>query len=315
MTAPYTAYHYADRGFALPTSHRYPLPRYARLVEALRATGWLAPTQIRPAPRAPDEHLRLAHSAAYLAAVVAGHLSPAAVRRLNLPWSPALVERARHIVGATCQASRLALQDGLAFVLGGGTHHAHAEYGSGYCVFNDLAVAARLMIREERARRVVILDCDVHQGDGTAAILAGETAILTLSVHAAGNFPFEKARSDLDIDLPDGCDDAGYLQAVRRGLAYALRHARADLALYVAGADAHVDDRIGRLAVSRAGLAARDRLVMSGCRRIGLPVVVVMGGGYSHPVEKTVALNLQTIAVALQVARAIPLTRSPAAGM
>ncbi|HJW89085.1 MAG TPA: histone deacetylase [Anaerolineales bacterium] len=212
-----------------------------------------------------------------------------------------IVERSRRSVGGTLGACRSALESGLGINLAGGTHHAYADHGEGYCVFNDSAVAARTIQAEGRCRRVVILDCDVHQGNGTAAIFAGDPSVFTLSIHGAKNFPFHKETSDLDIALEDGTGDEPYLEALLAGLRTALRNAQADLAIYLAGADPFHGDRLGRLALSKAGLAERDRMVFEACQREGLPVAVVMAGGYAQRVEDTVDIHLATVIEAVRI--------------
>jgi acetoin utilization deacetylase AcuC-like enzyme len=214
-----------------------------------------------------------------------------------------MVERSRRSSGATIAACRAAFEDGVAVNLAGGTHHAHRDFGAGYCVFNDSAIAARAMQAERRARRVVILDCDVHQGDGTAAILAGDSSVFTFSVHGARNFPFHKQKSDLDIELPDGTTDAVYLDAVEEGVGRALAMAGADLAIYLAGADPYAGDRLGRMVVSMEGLAQRDRLVLALCRDAGLPVAVTMAGGYAPQVDEIAAIHARTVRIAAEFAR------------
>jgi acetoin utilization deacetylase AcuC-like enzyme len=196
------------------------------------------------------------------------------------------------------QASRAALEDGIAVNLSGGTHHAFRERGEGFCVFNDVAVAARMMQREERARRVAILDLDVHQGNGTAAIFGDDPAVYTLSVHAANNYPFRKERSDLDLDLPDSAGDDLFLDAVRKGVNAALTASKPELAIFLAGADPFEGDGLGRLGVSKAGLGERDRIVFEGCRDAGVPVAVVMGGGYALRIEDTVDIHFVTVRTA-----------------
>lgn len=215
-----------------------------------------------------------------------------------------MVERSLRSTGATISACRAALADGLAVNLAGGTHHAFADRAEGYCVFNDSAVAARVMQAEGRVRQVVIIDCDVHQGNGTAAILAGDPSVFTLSVHAARNFPFTKQRSDLDVDLPDGTGDAAYLTALTEALAHALERSRAELAVYLAGADPFVGDRLGRLALSKDGLSRRDELVLATCRDAGLPVAVTMAGGYARELDDIVDIHYRTVEIAAAMARA-----------
>jgi acetoin utilization deacetylase AcuC-like enzyme len=254
-----------------------------------------------PGPATDDQILR-AHDDEYLRRVKNGELTPKEIRRIGLPWSPELVARARCSVGGTISACRVALRDGLAVSLAGGTHHAFRDHGQGFCVFNDSAIAARAMQAEGRVRRVVIVDCDVHQGNGTAAILADDPTIFTFSIHGARNFPFHKERSDLDIELEDGTEDGDYLEALQLGLARALELAEAELAIYLAGADPYAGDQFGRLALSKAGLAQRDRLVFELCRGAGLPVATVMAGGYGHQIEDTVDIHLATVRIAAEMA-------------
>lgn len=255
---------------------------------------------------ATDAELLRVHTPAYLEAVVTGSLDRAAVRRIGFPWSPGLVERSRRSVGGTLAASRAALEDGVAVNLAGGTHHAFPHAGEGFCVFNDAAVAVRAMLAERRARRMAVVDLDVHQGNGTAAIFRDEPAVFTLSVHGRNNFPFRKERSDLDLELPDGCQDAAYLEAVETGVAAALERSRPELAVFVAGADPHEGDRLGRLGVSSRGLAERDRIVFERCAAAGVAVAVVMGGGYGTRIEDTVAVHYETVRQAAERSRLTP---------
>jgi acetoin utilization deacetylase AcuC-like enzyme len=211
-----------------------------------------------------------------------------------------MVERSRRSAGATIEACRAALADGVAVSLAGGTHHAFREFGEGYCVFNDSAIAARAMQAEGRVRRVVIVDCDVHQGNGTASILADDPTVFTFSIHGAKNFPLRKEQSDLDIELDPGTGDEAYLDALGRGLTEALDRAGAELAVYLAGADPFEKDRFGTLALTKPGLAARERLVLDRCRIAGLPVAVTMAGGYAPDVNDIVDIHFQTVCAALR---------------
>ena len=220
------------------------------------------------------------------------------VRRIGLPWSPELVRRVQYTVGATIAACRVALREGVAVSLGGGTHHACRDHGEGYCLYNDAAVAARVMQAEGRVRRVVVIDCDVHQGNGTAEITSTDASIFTFSIHGQKNFPFRKIPSDLDIGLPDGTADEAYLLALQSGVSQALEQARADLAIYLAGADVHVNDKLGRLALTKAGMAARDRYVLQLCQQQQIPVAVLMAGGYGRDIQETVDLYYQTVQIA-----------------
>ena len=298
--------YYADHFvLPLPDGHRFPMQKYRLLRDAIVAE--LPGVRLAQALSASEGELALVHTPGYVDAVLHGTLSAAQQREIGFPWSPAMAERARRSVGATVSAARDALREGVAANLAGGTHHASADTGSGFCVFNDLAVAARLMQAEwlrqhRRVLRVAVIDLDVHQGNGTAAIFRHDPTVYTLSVHGAKNFPFRKVPSDLDVDLPDGCTDTPYLAAVDAALTQ-LWQAHADqlpgLVLYQAGADPHEGDRLGRLKVSAAGMAERDRRVFAACFDRGIPVVLTMGGGYGHVIEDTVAVQLQTYRAAL----------------
>ncbi|MCU0225407.1 MAG: histone deacetylase [Acidobacteria bacterium] len=286
----------ADRfRFPLPVDHRFPESKYAllrRLVEAAGLASGGAPTE---PDQADDEALARAHAPEYVRAAIEGTLPDAAWRRIGFPWSPEFAERSRRSVGGTVAACRAALTDGVSVHLAGGTHHAFRDRGEGYCVFNDAAVAARTMQAEGFVRRVVVIDCDVHQGNGTASIFRDDPSVFTLSIHGAKNFPFRKERSDLDVALPSGTGDAEYLAALDAGLDEALSRARADLAIYIAGADAWEKDRLGKLALTAAGMAERDRRVFAACRAAGLPVAVAMGGGYARDPSDTARIHLQTV--------------------
>jgi acetoin utilization deacetylase AcuC-like enzyme len=287
----------------LPEGHSFPMSKYALLRQRVVESGLVAPEDLCVPHAATDAEILRAHAPDYLRRVQHGELTPEEVRRLGFPWSPELVERSRRSSGATIAACRAALEDGVAVNLAGGTHHAFRDRAEGYCVFNDSTIAARAMQAEGRVRRVVILDCDVHQGNGTAAILRDDATIFTFSIHGARNFPLRKEQSDLDVELPDGTDDAGYLEALEKGIGQALERAEAELSIYLAGADPYHGDRFGRLKVSKEGLAERDRLVFRRCRRAGLPVAVTMAGGYSRRVEDTVAIHFQTVSIAHSFSR------------
>jgi acetoin utilization deacetylase AcuC-like enzyme len=288
--------------FPLPPGHRFPLQKYALLHQAVAASGLVLPEDLIVAEPAADAQLLYAHDPVYLQRVIDGQLSRKEIQRIGLPWSPELVERARRSVGGTISACRAALKDGIAVNLAGGTHHASRDRGQGFCLFNDIVIAARTMQAEGRAQRFVVLDCDVHQGNGTAALAAGDPTIFTFSIHNEQNFPLHKEPSDLDIGLDDGTGDAEYLDALEHGLRRALDLAEADLAVYLAGADPHEGDLWGRLALTKQGLAERDRLVLGRCWRMGLPVTTVMAGGYGRNVEDTVEIHLQTVQIAAEMA-------------
>ncbi len=286
----------------LPPGHRFPMEKYARLRESLLASGEFHEGDFHLPHAATDEELGRAHHPAYIQAVSAGLLPEKAQKAIGFPWSPGMVERSRRSAGATLAACRAALADGVSANLAGGTHHAFRDRGEGFCVFNDAAVAARAMQAEGRARRVLIVDCDVHQGNGTASILRGDDSIFTFSIHGARNFPFDKEQSDLDIELPDGCSDAAYLLRLNEGLDTALDLACPDLVIYLAGADPYRDDRLGRLALSFDGLAERDRTVFARCQARRLPVAIAMAGGYARQIEDTVRIHTTTI----RLAKALP---------
>ncbi len=286
--------------FPLPAKHYFPLRKYRLLREAVEAAGLVSPKDlIVPAP-ATDEQILRAHDFDYLQRVKNGQLTDQEIRRLGLPWSPELVARARRTAGGTIAACRAALDDGIAVNLAGGTHHASRNRGQGFCLFNDSIIAARAMQAEGRARRVVILDCDVHQGNGTAAIAADDPTIFTFSIHNEQNFPLHKEPSDLDIGLDDGTGDAEYLEALEDGAPQSLALAEADLALYLAGADPHEGDLLGRFAMSKEGLGQRDRMVLEFCREAGIPVAVLLAGGYGRRIEDTVDIHLQTVRIAVE---------------
>jgi acetoin utilization deacetylase AcuC-like enzyme len=293
----------------LPVGHRFPMSKYARLRAGVEAAGIMPPHELVEPDAASEAQLACVHTAAYVQRVFSGTLSPAEQRRIGFPWSPAMVERARRSVGATIGAARAALTDGYAVNLAGGTHHAYADRGEGYCIFNDVAVAVQWLRQLGLIRSAVIFDCDVHQGNGTAAIFCDEPAVFTFSVHGANNFPFHKERSSLDIALPDGARDDLFLAAIDDGVKRALTNGPYDIAFYIAGADAHERDRLGRLRVTAQALARRDRMVLGACAQHDLPVVTVMGGGYGHDVAETVAIHLNSVLTAASLAsRASPIS-------
>jgi len=284
----------------LPPWHRFPMQKYALLRERVEQAG-LAGEPLSVPPAATDEELLQAHSAGYVERVKAGALSAEEQRRIGFPWSPQMVERSRRSSGATLAASRAALVDGIAVNLAGGTHHAFRDRGEGYCVFNDAAVAARTLQAEGLVQRVAVVDCDVHQGNGTASILADDPTVYTFSVHGANNYPFDKEASDLDLDLPDGTRDEAYLAAVERGVCTALSAAQPQLVIFLAGADPFEGDRLGRLNISKRGLAQRDRLVLELCRDAGIAVAITMAGGYARRIEDSVDIHFTTVSTAAAV--------------
>ena len=282
----------------LPAGHRFPMEKYARLRATLLASGEFSESDFHLPHAATDEELARAHDPAYIQAVSSGQLTEKAQKAIGFPWSPGMVERSRRSAGATIGACRAAMENGVSANLAGGTHHAFRDRGEGFCVFNDAAVAARAMQVEGKARRVLIVDCDVHQGNGTASILRGDDSIFTFSIHGARNFPFDKEESDLDIELPDGCSDVAYLLRLNEGLDTAFDLAHPDLVIYLAGADPYHDDRLGRLALSFDGLAERDRRVFARCRDDNVPVAIAMAGGYARQIDDTVRIHATTIRTA-----------------
>ncbi|MEM7051948.1 MAG: histone deacetylase [Acidobacteriota bacterium] len=281
----------------LPPEHRFPMAKY-RLLRQRVAGHREIDLEVPPAAEAVD--LLRVHDAAYVSRVVGGALARQEIRRLGFPWSRRLVERSRRSVGGTLAACRWALEDGAAVNLAGGTHHAFADHGEGYCVFNDVAVAARSLLAEGSVRRVLVVDLDVHQGNGTAAIFGGDPRVFTFSMHGRRNFPARKVPGDLDLALEDGTGDDEYLDLLDQALERAFAASGAELVIYVAGADPFAGDRLGRLALSRAGLAERDRRVFAGARREGLPVAAVMAGGYARDVDDVVAIHQVTVETAVR---------------
>jgi acetoin utilization deacetylase AcuC-like enzyme len=283
----------------LPAGHRFPAAKYAllrRRLEAHAAAG-AAFEFVEPHAATDDEILRV-HDRAYVGRVLAGTLAPAEIRRIGFPWSRQLVERSLRSTGAAVDAAAAALVDGVAASLAGGTHHAGIAFGEGYCVFNDTAVAAREMQARGAVCRVLILDCDVHQGNGTAEIFAADESVFTMSIHGERNFPLRKHPGSLDVPLADGTGDDEYLRALEGAVAESFARSAPDLVLYIAGADPYVGDRLGRLALSKPGLAARDRLVLGAARAAGVPLAIVCGGGYCADLDAIVDIHAATMLLA-----------------
>ena len=320
---PVQAFHSDHFVLPLPEGHRFPMAKYRMLRD--RVAAELTGVTLIEAPVASDTELLRVHTPQYVGEVTEGRLSAAQQREIGFPWSRAMVERSRRSVGATVAAARAALAGGgVAVNLAGGTHHAYADHGSGFCVFNDVVVAARRMQADWRSQqadplRVAVIDLDVHQGNGTAAICRDDTTITTLSMHGAKNFPFRKEASDIDIDLPDGCADDEYLAALDGALDRLWRHSEStglpNLIFFLAGADPHEGDRLGRLKLTAAGLAERDRRVFSAALQRRIPVAVSMAGGYGNVIEDTVALQLTTLRLAFEHWQAWQSLRSCAPGL
>ncbi len=289
---------YCDHhAFPLPAGHKFPAAKYA-LVRALLGSdgGW----RLEPSPAAAAEAIALAHDEGYARAFIEGTLDDRAMRRIGFPWSPALVRRTLASVGGTLAAAHDAAACGFGGNLAGGTHHAFRAEGAGFCVFNDLAVAALRLRQEGLAARAAIVDLDVHQGDGTAAIFESDGEVLTVSLHGRHNFPFRKQRSRIDVDLPDSTGDEEYLRALAAVLPR-VADFRPEVVFYQSGVDALAGDRLGRLALTPAGLRERDRMLLVACRNARLPVVVTLGGGYADPIARTAEAHANTFRVAAEV--------------
>jgi acetoin utilization deacetylase AcuC-like enzyme len=282
--------------FPLPGHHRFPLDKYALLRARVIEDGTAAEHEVHEAEPVPWHHLTAVHDPELIHRIRTGEMSVREQRGLGLPWSAALVERGRRSVGGTIEAARLALDRGVGMNLGGGTHHAGRAFARGYCLFNDVAVALTRVRAEGNVTRALVVDCDVHQGDGTADLLGPDPDCFTLSLHGARNYPFQRIPSDLDVDLAEDTGDERYLEALGEALDHAVPRARAELAFYLAGADPWEGDRLGRLALTKAGLLARDELVLDRLRSAGTAVCVVLAGGYAEDVRDTVDINAATAA-------------------
>jgi acetoin utilization deacetylase AcuC-like enzyme len=299
------AYYSTQFVLPLPPGHRFPMGKYQMLRDRLAVE--LPQIRLAQAPAATDGELALVHSPAYIAAISEGSVDPKIMREIGFPWSPQMVERSRRSVGATICACRAAMAQGTAANIAGGTHHAYADKGGGFCVFNDAAVAARLMQAEwlrsqTRPLKIAIVDLDVHQGNGTARIFQGDDSVFTLSMHGSRNFPFRKEASDLDVDLPDGCEDDEYLDALDHALDELDSRFDPGLVIYLAGADPHEGDRLGRLKLTWDGLEARDRRVFDWAWQREVPLAFAMAGGYGERLEDTVQAQVNTFRVATQYA-------------
>ena len=284
----------------LPEGHRFPIAKYGLLRDRVLAEGLVPPERMHEPARARTEDLERVHTPDYVRRLTRGELTAAELRALGFPWSPELVERSHRAVGGTVEASEAALTHGVAMNLAGGTHHAFADRGEGFCVFNDVAVAIRRLQHRGVVRRAAVVDLDVHQGNGTHAIFAGDPSVYTFSMHGGKNYPFRKVPGTLDVELEDGTGDDEYLARLADRLPVALAAAAPDLVVYLAGADPHEGDRLGRLRLTFAGLARRDAMVLDACREIGVPVCVTIAGGYGRDVNDTVQVHVNTVRVARQ---------------
>jgi acetoin utilization deacetylase AcuC-like enzyme len=282
----------------VPRWHPFPAGKSRLLRERLAGCGRFASHDFVSAESPTEDEIARVHDGDYLWRLARGELHRAERKALGLPWSREAVERSRRSAGATLAAARTALRDGWAANLGGGSHHAFADRAEGFCFLNDVAIAAQALLAEGRIARIVVVDCDVHQGNGTAAIFAADDRVFTFSIHARDNFPFPKERSDLDIELPDGTCDDEYLWHLERGLDEALERSQPQLAFYVSGADPYEDDRLGRLALTKRGLARRDAHVLGVLRARGIPVALTMAGGYARDIEDSVAIHANTVLTA-----------------
>ncbi|GAB4380424.1 MAG: histone deacetylase [Elainellaceae cyanobacterium] len=273
--------YHPDYVVPLPAGHRFPMAKFRQLYETLIADGVAHPSQFHAPELPPHEWIELVHFPEYVRAYCEGTLDPKAQRRIGLPWSPALAKRTQVAVGGTILTAQLALQQGLACNTAGGTHHAFPGYGSGFCIFNDMAIAARVLLEQNVVQKILIVDLDVHQGDGTAFIFQDEPRVFTFSMHCGINFPGTKQTSDLDVPLPEGMEDEAYLQTLANYLPDLLTEVKPDLVFYDAGVDVHLGDRLGKLALSDRGLFCREMQVLTTCMAMGYPVACVIGGGYA----------------------------------
>ena len=290
----------------LPAEHRFPMSKYALLYERVAASARDLGIELVEPQAATDAQLCRAHDPDYVARATRGELDATALRKIGFPWSPLMIERSRRSSGGTMGALEAALRgEGIAVNLAGGTHHAFADHGAGYCVFNDSVVAARHVQALGLARRVLIVDLDVHQGNGTAAIVRGDPSVFAFSMHGERNYPAIKEAGDLDVELPDGCDDAHYLDQLARHLPAAIARAAPDAVIYLAGADPYEQDRLGRLKLTKQGLRERDRMVFKACLGHDFPVAVSMAGGYAGDVADIVDIHYATVSEAAAFARTI----------
>lgn len=285
----------------LPAGHRFPIEKYQGIRDTVISRGILPADRVLEPERVERWALALVHTPDYLDKIHDGTLTAAEQRRLGFPWSEQLRERSLRTVQATVEAARDALEWGAGITLAGGTHHAYPDHGEGFCVFNDVAVAIRVLQREGRIERGLVIDLDVHQGNGTARIFSEDSDVYTFSMHGGKNYPFHKESSTLDVELPDGCDDGTYLALLGRHLDPVLDAARPDLVFYLAGSDPYRDDRFGRLGLTREGLARRDQMVARASRSRGLPLVLTMAGGYAQSVDDICAIHSESVRTVIEI--------------
>jgi acetoin utilization deacetylase AcuC-like enzyme len=300
---PLHAWSSAGYTFPLPAGHRFPIAKYARLRDRVLDEGIVPTDCLHDPARVSREDLLLVHTVDYVDRFTNGALTGDEERRLGFPWSDALVERSYRAAGGTREATRAALDHGIAMNLAGGTHHAFPSHGEGFCVFNDVAIAIRRLQRDRLIDRAAVIDLDVHQGNGTHAVFADDDHVYTFSMHGGRNYPFRKVAGDLDIELDDRTGDDAYLALLADALPRVIDAARPDLVVYLAGADPHEHDRLGRLALTFDGLARRDSMVIEQCREVGIPVAVTIAGGYGDPIDDTVQVHVTTTAIAARYSR------------
>ncbi len=284
----------------LPDRHRFPMSKYRLLRERILEDSIVSQCELSVPSAATNHQLRRVHTREYLEAICQGDLTDVEIRRIGFPWSLAMVERSRRSTGATIEAGFAALEEGLAGNLAGGTHHAFAGNGQGFCVFNDVCVAARAMQSEGRVKNVLVVDCDVHQGNGTSSIARGDASLFSFSMHCEKNYPFQKTQGDYDIPLPEGTTDEFYLEQLESGLKFVFDSFLPDFVFYLAGADPYSSDRLGLLDLSKEGLATRDQMVMDFCCEKGIPIAFAMAGGYAPEISDIVDIHFQTVKIALE---------------
>ena len=294
---------YSDR-YLIPliSTHPFPMQKYQLVRDRLLSENSLTHWHLIEPDLASDEDILLVHTADYWFRCKNGNLTPAEIRRIGFPWTPRLVHRSQSSAQGTLIAAKNALRDGIASNLAGGTHHAFPDHGEGYCVLNDIAIAARVLQREGLAKKIAVIDCDVHQGNGTAAIFHKDESVFTFSMHGEKNFPLRKEKSTIDVNLPEGIGDDEYLKLLQSHLPKILHEFKPDFVFYQAGVDPHEHDRLGKLKLTLEGLKRRDELVIGNCRERNIPVVTTMGGGYGKDISETVEAHCNTVRVALRYA-------------
>jgi len=285
----------------VPENHRFPMEKYLLLPEQLLYEGTLSHDQFFCPPALPPDHMRLVHDAEYVQRMLNNTLSDKELRSIGFPRSEALIHRERVIMSGTVQAAEYALEHGIAANIAGGTHHAFAGHGEGFCLMNDFALAAAFLLREKKIQRALIFDLDVHQGNGSASIFAGDARVFTFSMHGRNNYPHRKEKSDIDVELDDHTGDAEYLELCRYWLPKALKLSLPDIVFYLCGADVLATDKLGRLALSREGCKQRDRIVLESCHRQGIPVCFALGGGYSPHIRDIVEAHANTFRLAAEI--------------